>query len=235
MVCRAFCPWCLLVVASTVVVSWVLNKIAKTVCNGCFVIAAFFIFDQFPVRGIELAIILMLVDFTTIALATDNVRTAARPCRWRVQQLSHTALVVALNNAALILGLLCAARWGWHQPWEELHTMSMLLMYFVGNFSTVLFREYGPWWRSAPSSTLSVTIVLEQSILALVCILGIPSLDVQAVPTHWFFAAWGAVALWQTTITDRIKRAMAEGIDERKMGAPAAGADGMLKDMDKHA
>ena len=160
------------------IVTWVLVKICKTLTNTAYIFVAYFVFGQYPALSVEMAIILLLTDFVTISVATDNVQAYPRPCHWNVHGLAEVGLVLAFLCGGLIFALLCAAVWWWDVPWQEqIYTLSLCTMYYVGNFITLLCRVDGHWWSLAPSATLAVALVCIQLLLVPVALLGVPIID----------------------------------------------------------
>ena len=69
------------------ILTWIFNKIVKTFQVVFFVILAFLFTGLFVVDAFQVVLLLFLVDFVTISLATDNVRPSEKPETWNITPL----------------------------------------------------------------------------------------------------------------------------------------------------
>ncbi len=73
------------------VLTWVINKISRTILKAAFVAIAFVVTGKFVVSAFAMLLLVFMTDFAKIALATDHVQPSKKPetlgassrCRWR--------------------------------------------------------------------------------------------------------------------------------------------------------
>ncbi len=82
------------------IVTWILNKIVKTFEVAVFTALAFLATGLYVVSALDIVLLLFVIDFVTLSLATDNVRWSRAPERWNVS---------ALTKVSVFLGLLTVA------------------------------------------------------------------------------------------------------------------------------
>jgi H+-transporting ATPase len=75
--------------------TWILNKIIKTFEIVLFVVLAFLITGEYIIGAFEIVLLLFLIDFVTIAIATDNVRSSKTPESWDIASLARVAVLLA--------------------------------------------------------------------------------------------------------------------------------------------
>jgi len=106
------------------VLTWVFNKMAKTFQIVLFVVLAFLLTRNFVVTTFDVVLLLFLIDFVTLAIATDNARWSPHPDAWNIKDIVKSSLILGLLVVAESLFLLF---WGMHyggdkgvSPAEEL-------------------------------------------------------------------------------------------------------------------
>jgi H+-transporting ATPase len=86
----------------------VVNKIVKTIQTVLFVVVAFLITGDFVVSAFNMLCLLILVDFVTLSLATDNASAGTQPERWPVRTADVAVLV---SNRCLLSSSEFSFRW----------------------------------------------------------------------------------------------------------------------------
>ncbi len=188
--------------------TWILNKLVKTFQTVVFVVVAFLATGRFVVSTSGMVLLLFLVDFVTLSLATDRVRPRAAPARWRVARL--TRLGVALGSLCVLesLGALRAveALVPGSTADERLATVGFAILFYFGICTVFVVRERGWLWSSRPSAMLLAAALGDGLLGAVACSVGLPGLA--PVP----LAAVGVVvacALAGSLLNDAAKQVLA--------------------------
>ena len=61
------------------ILTWIINKISRTILKAAFVAIAFVVTGKFVVSAFAMLLLVFVMDFATIALATDRVRPSRNP------------------------------------------------------------------------------------------------------------------------------------------------------------
>jgi H+-transporting ATPase len=176
------------------IVTWIINKVVKTFQVVLFVIAAFLLTGVFIVDAYQVVLLLFLVDFVTISLATDKVRPSLKPETWDITHIVRSSIMLGIFIVAESLGLLYVALTYLHfDNVAQLNTFGFDMLLFGGLFTILVVRERGNFWKSRPSKPLLTAILVDIVISSLISVFGIPGLA--AIPAVyvgfalvWFFA-----------------------------------------------
>jgi H+-transporting ATPase len=145
------------------VLTWIINKISRTILKSGFVVVAFLLTGKFVVSALGMVLLVFMTDFVKIALSTDRVRPSQKPESWNITPLATLAVVLGLIMLLEMLGLLWI---GWHvfhhdSDAGELQTFTFEDLLFFALFSIVSIRERRAWWASRPSQTLSLALAAD--------------------------------------------------------------------------
>jgi H+-transporting ATPase len=173
--------------------TWILNKIIKTFEIVMFVVLAFLVTGEYVIGAFEIVLLLFLIDFVTIAIATDNVRPSKTPESWDIASLARVAVLLGILMVTESFGLLyigmshlgLTANTG-------LHTFVFDMLIFGGMFTILVVREKGHFWESIPSKTLMTAICGDMIVTFVISTLGIPGLipiaaDYIPLVLIWYF------------------------------------------------
>ncbi len=187
------------------ILTWIVNKISRTIFKSAFVAVAFVVSGHFVVSAFAMLLLTFLTDFAKIALATDNVRWSRKPETWNIGPLVWVSagLGVLMVVEALVLLWLCWQPWGLGERPGDLHTFSFLTLLFFGVWSVVSARERRWFWASRPSGALAAALGIELALGAVIGLLGFGSL----APLPWWrvLAILGASAACCLLINDPLK------------------------------
>ena len=187
------------------ILTWIVNKISRTVFKSAFVAVAFMVTGEFVISAFAMLLLTFLTDFAKIALATDRVRWSRKPETWNVGPLVVVAAAMGVLMVAesLLLLWFCWARWGLHQHASAVHTFSFLTLLFFGVFSVVSARERHWFWQSRPSVTLAASLGGELLLGVAIGLLGFASL----APLAWWqvIIILGYAALCCLLLNDAVK------------------------------
>jgi magnesium-transporting ATPase (P-type) len=190
------------------ILTWVINKISRTILKAGFVTVAFLATGTFVISAFGMLLLVFLTDFAKIALATDRVRAARRPETWR--SAGHLQLAVTLGLMMLIeaCGLL-AIGWsgfGLAQKQQALHTFTFQTLFYFALFSIVSIRERGWFWVSRPSGALLIVLVVDALIGTGLSMIGVSGMS----PIPWVetLAVFGYAMVCCLGVNDVVKVAL---------------------------
>jgi H+-transporting ATPase len=175
------------------ILTWIFNKVVKTFQVVFFVVLAFLLTGLFVVDAFQVVLLLFLVDFVTISLATDNVRPSEKPETWNITPLVKASTVLGVLTVVESLGLLyIGLTYLGLSNTALLHTFAFDMLLFGGLFTIFVVRERGNFWKSKPSKPLLAAILADTAISSIISAIGIPGLapipiQYVGIALAWFF------------------------------------------------
>ena len=96
------------------ILTWIINKISRTILKAAFVAIAFVVTGKFVVSAFAMLLLVFMTDFAKIALATDHVRPSRKPETWNIGGFITVSVVlgVAMVAEALLLLWIGWSRFG---------------------------------------------------------------------------------------------------------------------------
>src|SRR5580704_15687468 len=93
------------------ILTWIINKISRTILKAAFVAIAFVVTGKFVVSAFAMLVLTFMTDFAKITLATDRVRPSGKPETWNIGGFITVSVVlgIAMVVEALLLLYLCWA------------------------------------------------------------------------------------------------------------------------------
>jgi H+-transporting ATPase len=166
------------------VLTWVINKISRTILKSAFVAIAFVLTGKFVVSAFAMLLLVFLTDFAKIALATDHVRSSRKPETWNIGGFITVSVVLgmAMVAEALLLLYIGWSRFGLATNDNALFTFSFLTLLYLAVFSIVSARERRWFWVTMPSRTLVVALALDALVGTGLTLVGLPGL----MPLPWW-------------------------------------------------
>ena len=139
------------------ILTWIINKISRTILKAAFVAIAFVVTGKFVVSAFAMLLLVFMTDFAKIALATDHVRPSRKPETWNIGGFITVSAVlgVAMVAEALLLLWIGWSHFGLATNDNALYTFSFLLLLYLAVFSLVSARERRWFWATMPSKTLA--------------------------------------------------------------------------------
>jgi magnesium-transporting ATPase (P-type) len=143
------------------ILTWIINKISQTLLTATFVAIAFMITGKFVISAFVMLILVFMLDFAKIALATDNVRPSRQPETWNIGGFIAVAVAlgVAMVAETLLLLWMCWNNFGLATNINSLHTFSFLVLLYFAVFAVVSARERHWFWATLPSKTFLSALV----------------------------------------------------------------------------
>jgi H+-transporting ATPase len=172
------------------VLTWIINKISRTILKAGFVAIAYVATGKFVVSAFAMLLLVFMTDFAKITLATDRVRSSRRPETWQIGGFITVSVVLGVAMLVESLGLLWLgwSRFGLTADAEALYTFSFLTLLYFAAFSILSARERLWFWASMPSRPLLAAVAAEMLTGTLLAFVGLPGL----APLPW----WQALAVF---------------------------------------
>jgi magnesium-transporting ATPase (P-type) len=145
------------------VLTWILNKISRTILKGGFVTIAYVVTGRFVVSAFAMLMLTLVTDFGKISLATDHVRPSRSPETWNIG--GYIAMAVAVGTAMVAEALLLLAfgwsRFGLRGDPKACSTFCFLMLLYFAPCSILSLRERRWFWASRPSVPLLAALAAE--------------------------------------------------------------------------
>jgi H+-transporting ATPase len=172
------------------ILTWIINKISRTILKAGFVAIAFAVTGKFVVSAFAMLLLVFMTDFAKIALATDRVRPSSRPENWNIGEFVAVSVVLGLAMVAESLFLLWIgwSHFGLATDDHALHTFSFLTLLYMAVFSIVSARERRGFWATMPSKALVAALAAVALAGTVLAFAGLPGL--LPIP------AWQALAIF---------------------------------------
>lgn len=190
------------------ILTWVVNKISRTILKAAFVSIAYVVTGKFVVSAFAMLLLTFLTDFAKIALATDHVRSSRKTETWNIGGFIIVAVVlgVAMVTEALFLLWIGWTYFALASNDTALHTFSFLTLLYFAVFSIVSARERSWFWTTMPSRILLAALVADALTGTALTLAGIPGL----VALRWWqmFAVFCNAMVACLLLNDALKVAM---------------------------
>jgi plasma-membrane proton-efflux P-type ATPase len=190
------------------VLTWVVNKISRTILKAAFVSIAFIFTGKFVVSAFAMLLLTFMTDFAKVALATDHVQPSKKPETWNIGGFVTVSAVLGVAMVAESLFLLYVgwSRFGLATNDNALYTFSFLTLLYLAVFSIVSARERRWFWSTMPSKTLVAALAADALAGTALTLVGIPGL----APLPWWqtLSILGYAMVACLVVNDGIKVAM---------------------------
>jgi H+-transporting ATPase len=172
------------------ILTWIINKISRTILKATFVAIAFVVTGKFVVSAFAMLLLVFMTDFAKIALATDHVRPSRKPETWNIGGFIVVSTVLGATMVAESLFLLWIgwSYFGLATDNNALYTFSFLTLLYFAVFSIVSARERHRFWATMPSKALVAALMADVLIGTTLTYVGIPGL----MPLPW----WQTLAIF---------------------------------------
>jgi magnesium-transporting ATPase (P-type) len=172
------------------ILTWIINKISRTILKAAFVAIAFVVTGKFVVSAFAMLLLVFMTDFAKISLATDNVRPSKKPETWNIGGFITVSVVLGVAMVAETLLLLWVgwSHFGLATNINALYTFCFLMLLYFAVFSVVSARERSWFWATLPSKTFLSALAADAVIGTVLTLVGLPGLR----PLPW----WQMLALF---------------------------------------
>src|SRR5487761_1957711 len=165
------------------VLTWIINKISRTILKAAFVAIAFLVTGKFVVSAFAMLLLVFMTDFAKISLAADNVRPSKKPETWNIGGFITVSVVlgIAMVAESLLLLWISWSRFGLSTNNNALYTFSFLMLLYFAVFSVVSARERHWFWATMPSKTFLSALAADALVGTVLTRVGLPGL----MPLPW--------------------------------------------------
>jgi magnesium-transporting ATPase (P-type) len=165
------------------ILTWIINKISRTILKAAFVSIAFVVTGKFVVSVFAMLLLTFMTDFAKIALATDHVRSSRKPETWNIGGFVAVSVAtgVAMVGETLFLLWIGWSRFGLATNNGALYTFSFLMLLYFAVFSVVSARERRAFWSTTPSKALMAALIADTLVGTVLTRVGLPGL----LPLPW--------------------------------------------------
>jgi H+-transporting ATPase len=172
------------------VLTWIINKISRTILKAAFVSIAFVVTGKFAVSAFAMLTLTFMTDFAKISLATDCVQPSKKPETWNIGGFITLSVVlgVAMVVEALLFLFICWTRFGLATNNNALYTFSFLMLLYFATFSILSARERKWFWKTFPGKALIISLTSEVIVGTALTLIGLSDFT----PLPW----WQIIALF---------------------------------------
>jgi magnesium-transporting ATPase (P-type) len=190
------------------ILTWIINKISRTILKAAFVAIAFVVTGKFVVSAFAMLLLVFMTDFAKIALATDHVRPSNQPETWNIGGFVTVSVVlgIAMVAESLLLLWIGWSHFGLATNDNALYTFSFLTLLYMAVFSIVSARERHGFWTTMPSKTLVMALVAVALTGTALTRVGLPGL--MALPGWLTLAIFAYAMVSCLVVNDAMKVAM---------------------------
>jgi plasma-membrane proton-efflux P-type ATPase len=170
--------------------TWIINKISRTILKAAFVAIAFMVTGKFVLSVFSMLLLVFLMDFATIALATDRVQPSKKPETWAIGSFIMVSGVLGVAMVAETLFSLWIgwSRFGLATDSKALGTFSFLTLLYFCVFSVVSVRERRWFWATMPGKSFMTALLAGALAGTVLTLVGLPGL----LPLPW----WQTLAIF---------------------------------------
>lgn len=203
------------------VLTWIINKVSRTILKSGFVVIAFFVTGKFVISALGMVLLVFMTDFAKISLSTDRVRPSPNPETWKIGPLVTMGAALGLLMLVESLALLAFGwrRFGLNEADSRLPTFSFLNLLFFALFSILSIRERRAFWTSRPSATLVAALSADAVVGLFIGLKGLAGLE--PLPVSQVAAIVAFAFVCSLLLNDFVKTAYLR----RRIG-PESGAPG---------
>ena len=190
------------------VLTWIINKISRTILKSGFVVLPFLTTGKFVISALGMVLVVFMTDFVKIALSTDRARPSSVPETWNIGPL---VWVAASLGVLMLIEALALLAFGWHRfdlahNDGRLQTFAFQTLLFFAIFSILSVRERRPFWASMPSAVLSIALCADAATGLLVGWHGLAEL--KPLPAGETAIIIGYACAFSLVVNDFIKAAL---------------------------
>ncbi|MGB7726513.1 MAG: plasma-membrane proton-efflux P-type ATPase [Candidatus Acidiferrum sp.] len=190
------------------VLTWIINKISQTILTATFVAIAFVVTGKFVISAFAMLLLVFMLDFAKIALATDNVRPSRKPETWNIGGFITVSVALGVAMVAETLLLLWVG-WSYFNLATDnnaLYTFSFLTLLYFAVFSVVSARERSWFWATMPSKTFLSALAASAITGTVLTFVGLPGL--KRLPWWQMLAVFAFAMAACLGVNDAVKVAM---------------------------
>lgn len=157
------------------VYSWTLMMVSRKLHIAIFIVALLFLTNSLLLSITSTLLLIFLADFATMTMATGNVRSSSKPQIFDLRTLFGTglALGILMTVESTVFVILAFPYFGLTGDAGKIFTFGFAYLNFVGAFNLLSLRETSYFWKSKPSTILSIAIIIEILVVIAISAVGI--------------------------------------------------------------
>ncbi|PLJ77491.1 plasma-membrane proton-efflux P-type ATPase [Infirmifilum sp. SLHALR2] len=154
-------------------VTWVVNKVVKTVQVIGVVLIAMVWLRKMALTPLDMALLLLANDFLTMSIATDNQYPSQRPARWNLRGVMVLSLPLAVFYLVPATAVLWLSYFRFGLDWHASRSLLLLALVYMSQFRILQVRERRFFWSSKPCRELALSMILTSLIFTLLALTGL--------------------------------------------------------------
>jgi len=156
------------------VYSWALMMVARKLHIVGYIVVMLFLTHSFMLSITSTVMLLFLGDFVSMAISTDNVQFSLKPDSFNMSRLFGVSgsLGVLMTIESAILTVAAMSYFGLTGNVDKIYTFGFAYLNLAGVFTLMIVRERNHFWKSRPSSFLSITVTTEILFVIVISLLG---------------------------------------------------------------
>jgi H+-transporting ATPase len=152
--------------------TWILNKIAKTIEISIFTVLSVMITHSFVVSPLFVILLLFTNDFLTMSISTDHVTYSPKPNNWKVKNMIMGSAPMGIFELVFSFGALAYLEL-MHFPFPQIQTLVFMVMVLTGQAVLYLVRTGGHFYKSMPSKYMIIATIGDIVLLSIMASFGV--------------------------------------------------------------
>jgi H+-transporting ATPase len=155
--------------------SWALMMVARKLHIVGYIVVMLFLTHSFMLSITSTVLLLFLGDFVSMSISTDNVRSSLKPDTFDMRRLFGVSgsLGILMTIESAIFTVLALSYFGLIGNVDKIYTFGFAYLNLAGVFTLMIVRERNYFWKSRPSSFLSITVMAEILFVIAISLVGI--------------------------------------------------------------
>lgn len=183
--------------------SYATYRISETIRVLIFMTLAILLFNFYPVTAVMIIILALLNDLPIMMIAYDNARVAAKPVRWKMQNILSLSTILGLAGVVSSFGMFWLGEEVLKLDKQSIQTLMFLKLSVAGHMTIYVTRtlDRHMWKKPFPAAKLFWTSEATQLVATLIAVYGL-----FMKPLGWELAlfVWGYALAW-LVVNDFIK------------------------------
>lgn len=152
--------------------TWIITKLVRTIEMTMILTFSYLIFNDFALPLTSIILTVLMNDFVTMALATDNVKPSKKPENWDFKSMYKiSGLISFFWLAYAFVGIFLALK-VFNIPFEQVQSMSFAFIIFTAQFSIYLDRTKDSIFSIKPSKFLFIVTISNITLATLFAVFG---------------------------------------------------------------
>ncbi len=155
------------------ILTYTLNSIIKKIVTVLFLILGLIMTGHAILTPMLMVIVMVIGDFLTMSLTTDNVRPSPMPNAWRIGSLTTAGVIMGICLLAFCTGVLAVGEFRMNLGTRALRTLAFAALVFGSQATLYAIRQRRHLWGSRPSFWLAASSVADVLIASALAVGGI--------------------------------------------------------------